>query len=96
MELDASKYIDSFIEYGPKVLGVLLALFFAWVIASWTERGIRAGLERRNFDATLTRFFAKLGRYLIAGSISTLAQSTRLTSTPPARPSKKQRRASRA
>jgi small conductance mechanosensitive channel len=65
MELDTSKYIDSFIEHGPKVLGVLLALFFAWLIASWTERGIRAGLERRNFDATLTRFFAKLGRYLI-------------------------------
>ncbi|UCF47681.1 MAG: mechanosensitive ion channel family protein [Myxococcales bacterium] len=65
MDLDASKYIDPLIEYGPKVLGVLLALFFAWVIASWTERGVRAGLERRNFDATLTRFFAKLARYVI-------------------------------
>ncbi len=47
------------------MLGVLLALFFAWVIASWTERGIRAALEKRNFDATLTRFFAKLTRYVI-------------------------------
>ncbi|TNF61919.1 MAG: mechanosensitive ion channel, partial [Deltaproteobacteria bacterium] len=65
MDLDASKYINPLIEYGPKVLGVLLALFFAWVIASWTERGVRAGLERRNFDATLTRFFAKLARYVI-------------------------------
>ena len=65
MDIDASKYLDSLTEYGPKVLGVLLALFFAWVIASWTERGVRAALEKRNFDATLTRFFAKLGRYMI-------------------------------
>jgi small conductance mechanosensitive channel len=65
MDIEATRYIDSLVEYGPKVLGVLLALFFAWVIASWTERGVRAALEKRNFDATLTRFFAKLGRYLI-------------------------------
>lgn len=65
MELDANKYIDLLMEHGPKVLGVLLALFFAWVIASWAERGVRAGLEKRNFDDTLTRFFAKFTRYLI-------------------------------
>jgi small conductance mechanosensitive channel len=65
MDVDTSNYIDPIIEYGPKVLGVLLTLFFAWVIASWTERGVRAALEKRNFDATLTRFFAKLVRYLI-------------------------------
>jgi small conductance mechanosensitive channel len=63
--MDPSNYIAPLIEYGPKVLGVLLALFFAWIIANWTERGVRAGLEKRDFDATLTRFFAKLGRYLI-------------------------------
>jgi small conductance mechanosensitive channel len=63
--MDPSKYLDPLIEYGPKVLGVLLALFFAWIIANWTERGVRAGLEKRNFDPTLTRFFAKLARYLI-------------------------------
>jgi small conductance mechanosensitive channel len=65
MNAEASSYIDLLIEYGPKVLGVLLALLLAWVIANWTERGVRAALEKRNFDATLTRFFAKLGRYLI-------------------------------
>ncbi len=65
MDADASKYLDPLIHYGPKVLGVLLALFFAWVIASWVERGVRAGLERRDFDATLTRFFSKLTRWVI-------------------------------
>lgn len=65
MELDANKYLDILIEYGPKVIGVLLALFVGWVIAGWAERGVRKTLERRNFDDTLTRFFAKLTRYVI-------------------------------
>jgi small conductance mechanosensitive channel len=65
MDMDASTYVEPLMEHGPKVLGVLLALFFAWVIANWTERGVRVALEGRNFDATLTRFFAKLARYVI-------------------------------
>ena len=65
MDIDANKYIDLLMEHGPKVLGVLRALFVAWVLANWAERGVRAGLEKRNFDDTLTRFFAKFTRYLI-------------------------------
>jgi small conductance mechanosensitive channel len=65
MDVEASNYLDPLIHYGPKVLGVLLALFFAWVIASWVERGVRASLEKRDFDATLTRFFSKLTRWII-------------------------------
>ncbi len=65
MDMDPSSYIDVLIEHAPKVVGVLLALFVAWIVANWTERAVRAGLEKRDFDATLTRFFAKLARYLI-------------------------------
>ena len=65
MDIDPNKLIDPLIEYGPKVIGVVVALVLALVIAGWTERVVRAGLERRNFDATLTRFFAKLARYFI-------------------------------
>ena len=65
MDMDPSSYLDVLIAYAPKVMGVLLALFVAWIIANWTERAVRAGLEKRDFDATLTRFFAKLARYLI-------------------------------
>jgi small conductance mechanosensitive channel len=65
MDIDTSKYMDLLMEHGPKVLGVLLALFVAFVLAGWAERGVRAALEKRNFDATLTRFFAKFARYLI-------------------------------
>lgn len=65
MDIDPGKYIDLLMEHGPKVLGVLLALFFAFVLAGWAERAVRGGLEKRSFDATLTRFFAKFARYLI-------------------------------
>jgi len=65
MDIDPNKFIDPVIEYGPKVIGVLVALVLALMIAGWTERVVRAGLERRSFDATLTRFFAKLARYFI-------------------------------
>lgn len=65
MDIDPDKLVSPIIEYGPKVIGVLVALIVALIIAGWIERMIRAGLERRKFDATLTRFFAKLGRYLI-------------------------------
>jgi len=65
MDIDPNKFIDPVIEYGPKVIGVLLALVLALMIAGWTERMVRITLERRNFDATLTRFFAKLARYFI-------------------------------
>lgn len=65
MDMDPSTYIAPLIEYAPKVLGVLLALFGAWIIANWAERAVRAGLEKRSFDATLSRFFAKFARYLI-------------------------------
>ena len=65
MELDANKYIDLLIEYGPKVVGVLVALLVGWIVAGWLESAVRKSLEKREFDATLTRFFSKLARYLI-------------------------------
>jgi small conductance mechanosensitive channel len=65
MELDANKYIDLLIEYGPKVVGVLVALLVGWIVAGWLESLVRKSLDKRNFDATLTRFFSKLARYVI-------------------------------
>lgn len=63
--MNADKYIGLAMEYAPKVLGVLLALFVAWIIAGWAGRLVRKGLEKREFDSTLTRFFANMTRYLI-------------------------------
>ncbi|MGB5812239.1 MAG: mechanosensitive ion channel family protein [Polyangiales bacterium] len=63
--MDPDKLVGPIMEYGPKVIGVLVALIFALIVAGWVERMVRAGLDRRSFDATLTRFFAKVARYLI-------------------------------
>ncbi len=65
MDLDADKYIELLMEYAPKVVGVLLVLLIAWALAGWAESAVRKGLEKRDFDATLSRFFSKLTRYLI-------------------------------
>ncbi|MBW1876404.1 MAG: hypothetical protein JRI98_13795 [Deltaproteobacteria bacterium] len=58
-------------------MGVLLALLFAWVIANWTERGVRAGLEKRNLEARSPTTRGTIP----AASTSTSAQSTRQATT---------------
>jgi small conductance mechanosensitive channel len=65
MDIDANKYVDLALDFGPKVIGVLVALFVAWLFAGWAGRLVRRGLEARSFDPTLTRFFANLIRWLI-------------------------------
>jgi small conductance mechanosensitive channel len=58
------------VSWGVKVVGVLVALWIAFRIASWIERKIVAGLTKRNFDAALSRFFASMARWLmIAGAV---------------------------
>lgn len=52
-------------SYAVKVIGALLALWIAGMIARWVGRLVTKGLERGKFDATLTKFFATLARYLI-------------------------------
>jgi small conductance mechanosensitive channel len=52
-------------NWGVKVVGVLVVLFIAWVIAGWIQLKIQGVLEKRRFDATLTRFFASLAKWSI-------------------------------
>lgn len=53
------------LEYGPRIIGALVALFASWIVAGWVRRLVTRSLEKRSFDATLTRFFANAARYLI-------------------------------
>ncbi|MEZ5364532.1 MAG: hypothetical protein R2748_19915 [Bryobacterales bacterium] len=50
-------------DYAVRVVGVLFLLFVARIIAGWVARVVVAGLERANFDRTLTKFFGNLARY---------------------------------
>ncbi|MGD8331293.1 MAG: mechanosensitive ion channel [Acidobacteriota bacterium] len=59
------QYGDQALGYAVNVVGVLVLLFIAWMAAGWTRRTTRRGLERAGIDATLTKFFANLARYLV-------------------------------
>jgi len=49
----------------PSVIGVIVALFVAWIVAGAVRRTLARGFERTKFDKTLARFFSNLARYLI-------------------------------
>jgi len=76
--MDLQKLIDSTValvtQWGLRIVGAIVALFLAWMIAGWLSRTMLRALERRKFDATLSRFFAKLVRYaiLVAAILSVL------------------------
>ena len=52
-------------DYGVRVIGVLLLLFVAKIVAGWVSRLVVGGLQRAQFDRTLTTFFGNLARYAI-------------------------------
>jgi small conductance mechanosensitive channel len=61
----ASKGWDYVEKYGPSVIAVLFIMSVAWLLSAWTQRGVRRGLERANFDLTLTKFLSNLVRWAI-------------------------------
>jgi len=52
-------------QYGLKVIGVIVFLVVALIIAGWARNTVRRSLEKRGFDAALTGFFASMVRWLI-------------------------------
>jgi small conductance mechanosensitive channel len=53
--------------WGIRIVGVLVALIIAFIIAGMFSRTLIRSLEKRNFDQTLTRFFGALLRYIVLG-----------------------------
>lgn len=53
------------IEYATRVVGVLVLLLVAWVVAGWMGGLVRRSCERARIDLTLSKFFAKMVRWLI-------------------------------
>jgi len=51
--------------YLPKVLGVIVLIFLAWLVAGWARSAISKSLDRANFDRTLTRFAASAAQWVI-------------------------------
>jgi small conductance mechanosensitive channel len=51
--------------WGIKIVGALVGLFAAWIVAGMLGRSIRRAGDRRALDTTLVRFFANLVRYVV-------------------------------
>ncbi len=58
-------YTPTLIDYGVKVVGVLIALWVSFRIASWLQRRVERALQARSFDPALTGFFGSLTRWTI-------------------------------
>lgn len=55
------------IHYGMKVALVLIILFLALTIAGWVSAAVHGSLRKMKFDATLSKFIAKLARWSVLG-----------------------------
>jgi small conductance mechanosensitive channel len=67
--MNASKFFDTLLPiittYGIRILGVLIAIWVSFRIASWLQRAVTGGLRRRKFDETLSIFFGNIIRWLL-------------------------------
>jgi len=52
-------------QYGIKVVGVLIFLFVAWLIAGWLRRFTLRTMQKANIDLTLRRFISNTLRWLV-------------------------------
>ena len=59
--------LEAGVSWGGRVLGVLVALFVAWLFAGWLRRSMMRSCEAKKLDPTLTRFFGNLIRYAVLG-----------------------------
>ena len=51
--------------WGMRVVGVLVVVVLAFMVAGWTRSAMLRSFERTRFDATLARFFSNMTRYAI-------------------------------
>jgi small conductance mechanosensitive channel len=61
-------------EWSLRVVGVLLVLMGAWMVAAWARKNVYKALNRPQFDQTLVRFLSNLVRYaiLVLGLVASL------------------------
>ncbi|MCR9163318.1 MAG: mechanosensitive ion channel family protein [Nannocystaceae bacterium] len=58
-----SSILPKLLDYGVKVLGVLVGLWLAFRVAAWIQGRVVKSLQKRKFDEALTLFFGSLARW---------------------------------
>ena len=74
--LNADEWVYIAKHLGFYSLLVLVLLFIAWTVSGWIAAGVRSSLRRVKFDETLTKFIAKLVRWLILLLVALACLST--------------------
>jgi len=57
------EYIPTIIEYAIKVVGVLVFIIVAWIVAGMAGNAVRRAGAKRNFDKAITRFLGQLAKW---------------------------------
>jgi len=65
MEIDLNEYVPALFILLSNVIGVILLLVVAWIVARWARRSMEKNLARTRLDLTLTKFFANVTGWLI-------------------------------
>jgi small conductance mechanosensitive channel len=69
MDVNLENVLDTAVEaistFGLKLIGVLVVLVIAWIVARWARRAVERSLTRTRLDVTLTKFFANATGWLI-------------------------------
>lgn len=65
MDETLKELTPTLLDYGVRVIGVLVALWLAFRIARWAEKRVVSVLKARSFDEALTLFFGSLTRWLL-------------------------------
>lgn len=55
------------IEWGGKILGVIVLLIIAWMLGGWARRAVGRLLDRPQIDKTVGRFLGNLARWIVIG-----------------------------
>jgi small conductance mechanosensitive channel len=57
--------VQKLVTFLPSVVGALVLLFLGWIAARIAGRLVGRSLEKAKFDETLTKFFARVTRWLV-------------------------------
>ena len=57
------QYLPNLVNYGVKIVGVIVALVVALIVGAWLRGLTRRALERARVDITLAKFVANVARY---------------------------------